>query len=113
QKAVGPTATVLAAARNLGIKIVYLKMGYQPDLSDLGAPDSVNRMRHLERMHVGKTVRAPHGSETRILIRDTWGTEIVPELKPHADDIVMYKTRFTVFYQTALKNVLQQLGAKD
>jgi Isochorismatase family len=38
QEAVGPTAKVLAAARSLGIKIIYLKMGYKPDLSDLGAP---------------------------------------------------------------------------
>jgi hypothetical protein len=28
QEAVGPTAKVLAAARGLGIKIIYLKMGY-------------------------------------------------------------------------------------
>src|SRR2546421_9365654 len=55
QKAVGPTATALAAARSAGIRIIYLKMGYHPDLSDLGAPDSVNRMRHL-RLHVGTTV---------------------------------------------------------
>src|SRR6201987_5811934 len=30
QKAIQPTAQVLAAARAAGIKIVYLKMGYQP-----------------------------------------------------------------------------------
>src|SRR5256885_12844454 len=60
QKAVGPTARVLAAARNANIRIVYLKMGFHPDL---GAPDSVNRMRHLQIMHVGKTVQAPDGSE--------------------------------------------------
>ena len=112
QKAVGPTAKVLAAARNARIKIVYLKMAYHPDLSDLGAPDSVNRMRHLEIMHVGKTVRAPDGSETRILIRDTWGTEIVPELKPEAGDVVMYKTRFSGFYQTHLDKILKQFGVK-
>lgn len=112
QKAVGPTAKVLTAARNAGIKIIYLKMGYQADLSDLGTPDSVNRTRHLQIMHVGKTVRAPDGSETRILIRDTWGTDIVPALKPHADDVVMYKTRFSGFYQTDLDNVLKKLGSK-
>src|SRR5947207_2300699 len=110
QKAVGPTAKVLATARNAGIKIVYLKMGYRPDLSDLGAPDSVNRTRHLQIMHVGKTVRAPDGSEGRILIRDTWNTEIVPALKPHAGDIIMYKTRFSGFYQTDLDATLKRLG---
>lgn len=59
QKAVSPTAKVLTAARESGIKIIYLKMGYRPDLSDLGTVDSVNRTRHLQFMHVGKAVRAP------------------------------------------------------
>lgn len=112
QKAVGPTAKVLAAARNANIKIVYLKMGFHPDLSDLGAPDSVNRTRHLQIMHVGKTVQAPDGSASRILIRDNWGTEIIPQLKPQAGDVVMYKTRFSGFYETDLDNVLKKLGIK-
>src|SRR5947207_3497106 len=60
QKAIAPTAKVLASARRAGVKIIYLKMGYRPDLSDLGAPDSVNRARHL-RLGVGQTVRAPDG----------------------------------------------------
>ena len=112
QKAVAATAKVLTAAREAEIRIVYLKMGYHPELSDLGAPDSVNRTRHLELMHVGKTVRAPDGTESRILIRDTWGTDIVPALKPQVGDVVMYKTRFSGFYQTDLDSVLKTLGIK-
>jgi len=72
QKAIAPTAKVLAAARATGMKIIYLRMAYQPDLSDLGAPDSVNRTRHLK-FGVGQTIRAPDGRESRILIRDNWG----------------------------------------
>src|SRR6266581_3974281 len=93
QKAIPPTAKVLAAARQAGLKIVYLKMGYRPDLSDLGATDSVNRTRHLK-FGVGQTIHSPEGRESRILIRDTWDTDIVPELKPQPGDVVMYKTRF-------------------
>lgn len=111
QKAVGPTAKVLAAARKANIKIVYLKMGYRPDLSDLGAADSVSRTRH-QKMSVGTTVKAPDGSESRILVRDTWNTEIVPELKPHAGDVVMYKHRFSGFYQTDLDDTLKKHGIK-
>ena len=111
QKAVGPTARVLASARAAGIRIIYLKMGYRPDLSDLGAPDSVNRVRHL-RMGVGQTVRAPDGSESRILIRDTWNTDIVPQLTPQAEDVVVYKTRFSGFYQTDLDARLKKMGIK-
>jgi ureidoacrylate peracid hydrolase len=111
QKAVAPTAKVLAAARQAGLKIIYLKMGYRPDLSDLGAPDSVNRTRHLK-FGVGQKILAPDGRESRILIRDTWDTDIVPELKPQAGDIVIYKTRFSGFYQTDLDATLKKLGIK-
>jgi ureidoacrylate peracid hydrolase len=111
QKAVAPTARVVAAARTAGIKIVYLKMAFRPDLSDLGAPDSVNRAQHLA-MNVGKTIRAPNGAESRILIRDTWNTDIVSALKPESDDIVMYKHRFSGFYETALDSTLKQHGIR-
>src|SRR5207244_321745 len=65
--AVASTGRVLAAARGAGLKIVYLKMGFQPDLSDLGAPDSPNRVRHLA-FGVGDTVPTPNGSTGRNLI---------------------------------------------
>jgi len=111
QKAIAPTAKVLATARQAGLKIVYLKMGYHADLSDLGAPDSVNRTRHLK-FGVGQTIRAPDGRESRVLIRDTWDTDIVPELKPQPNDIVLYKTRFSGFYQTDLDATLKKLEIK-
>ena len=111
QKAVAPTAKVLTSARRAGIKIIYLKMGYRPDLSDLGAPDSVNRARHL-RLGVGQAVRAPDGRESRILIRDTWNTDIVSDLKPQAGDEVVYKTRFSGFYETGLDAKLKKLGIR-
>ncbi|HET9419126.1 MAG TPA: cysteine hydrolase [Chthoniobacterales bacterium] len=111
QKAIAPTAKALAAARQAGLKIVYLKMGYHADLSDLGASDSVNRTRHLK-FGVGQTIRSPDGRESRILIRDTWDTDIVPELKPQPGDVVMYKTRFSGFYQTDLDATLKKFGIK-
>ena len=111
KKAIGQTAKVLAAARRAGVRIIYLKMGFRPDLSDLGAPDSPNRVRHL-RFGVGQTVHAPDGTESRMLIRDTWNTDIVSELKPQADDIVIYKHRFSGFYQTDLDAILKKLGIK-
>jgi hypothetical protein len=60
-------------------------MGYKPDHSDLGAPNSVNRVRHL-RLGVGEKITAPDGKESRILILDTWNTDIVSELEPQAGE---------------------------
>ena len=112
QGVIAPTAKVLAAARQAGIRVVYLKMGFRPDLSDLGAPDSVNRVRHLQFMHVGEAIRAPNGKESRILICDTWDTDIVPELQPQPRDTVLYKTRFSGFYRTDLDATLKKLKIK-
>jgi ureidoacrylate peracid hydrolase len=112
QRAIGPTASVLAAARKAGVPIVYLKMGFRPDLSDLGPADAPNRMRHL-RFGVGETVRAPDGTESRILIRDTWNTDILPELVPEPNDVVLYKHRFSGFYETDLDAILKRLGIRS
>ena len=112
RRAIDPTRTVLAAARNAGIKIIYLKMGFRPDLSDLGAEDSPNRMRHL-RFGVGQPSVAPDGREGRFLIRDTWNTDIVAELTPEPGDLVLYKHRFSGFYETELDNVLHRLEIRN
>jgi ureidoacrylate peracid hydrolase len=111
QRVIAPTAKVLAAGRAAAMKVIYLRMAYQPDLSDLGAPGSVNRTRHLK-LGVGQTIRAPDGRDSRILIRDTWNTDIVEELKPQSGDISIYKTRFSGFYQTDLDSTLKKLGVK-
>jgi len=110
QNAVAPTARVLQAARHAGIKVIYLKMGYHEDLSDLGKEESKNRIGHIKFMHVGDTMTAPDGSKSRILIRDTWGTDIIPALKPQSDDLVIYKTRFSGFYDTELDSILKKLN---
>ncbi len=109
--AVVPTAHVLKAARQMGMPIVYLKMAFRPDLSDAGPSDAPNRTRHL-RLGVGGSVRAPSGAESRILIRDTWSTDILPDLAPEAGDIVLHKHRFSGFYETELDATLQRLHVK-
>ena len=111
QRAVPPAARAIHAARQAGIPVIYLKMGFRSDLSDAGAPDSPNRIKH-QAMHVGEAIPAPDGTEGRILIRDTWNTEILNELKPQAGDVQIWKSRYSGFYQTELDRVLQQLGAK-
>jgi ureidoacrylate peracid hydrolase len=112
QRAIGPTARVLAAARKTGMRIIYLKMAFLPDLSDMGMVDSPNWRVHSHIMHVGTKVTAPNGAESRILIRDTWNTDIVNELKPEPTDTVIYKSRFSGFYQTDLDTRLKAFGIK-
>jgi ureidoacrylate peracid hydrolase len=104
QRTITPTARVLTSARSAGIKIVYLKMGFLPDLSDVGMSQVPHSVRQ---MGVGKTMSAPDGSVSRILIRDTWNTDIVSELTPRPGDVVLYKTRYSGFYETNLDAILK------
>ena len=110
KRAVEPTGKVLAAARLNGVPVIYLKMAFNADLSDAGAKDGPNYLRH-QRMGVGSVVKSPGGGESRILIRDTWNTDILSELTPEPGDAVLYKHRFSGFFETELDAVLRRLGA--
>lgn len=111
QQAVAPTVTVLTAARESSIPIIFLKMAFKPDLSDAGPADSPNYLRHLL-LGFGATVQAPNGGESRVSIRDTWNTDILSELAPEDRDIVIYKHRFSGFFETNLDAILKQRGIK-
>ena len=107
QAAVAPTAAVLAAARQAGVKVVYLKMAYRADLSDAGAPGGPNRVKQAP-MGIGEQTAAPDGTTGRLMIRDTWNTDIVDGLTPETGDAVIYKHRFSGFYETELHELLQR-----
>jgi len=100
-------AEVLAATRRAGILTVYLKMGFRPDLSDAGATDSPNWLKHAQLRAIGEAVTAPDERAGRILIRDTWNTDIVSQLAPQPEDVVLYKTRYSGFYETELDTILK------
>jgi ureidoacrylate peracid hydrolase len=111
QRAIAPTAHVLTAVRQAGISVIYLKMAFQPDLSDAGPRDAPNFLKHLP-LAVGETIRAPDGSSSRILVRDTWNTDILPALTPQEGDIVLYKHRYSGFFGTDLDEILKRNGIK-
>ena len=108
--AITPTATVIKLARQVGIPVIYLKMEFREDLSDAGAVDSPNRLKHLP-LALGEPVPTPDG-EGRILIRDTWNTRIIDELAPQTNDIVVSKHRYSGFYQSDLETILRSLRVK-
>ena len=101
QAAVAPTRAAVEAARGAGVKIVYLKMGFQTDLSDVGAVDAPVGKFHLRL-----------GAQAGVLERDTWATDILDELTPSDDDSVVYKNRFSGFYETELDELLKASGIR-
>jgi ureidoacrylate peracid hydrolase len=109
QAIVAPIAALLDAARAAGVMVVYLKMGFEPDLRDTGAPDSPTWLKHMP-FGVGTSVRTPDGASGRILVRDTWNTDVVDELGPHDGDVVLYKNRYSGFHGTDLDQTLRARG---
>ena len=109
--AVAATVPVVAAARATGIPVVYLKMEHAADLADAGPADAPHWIKHLP-LGVGAAVNAPDGTPSRILVRDTWNTEVMDALAPEPGDHVVSKHRYSGFFQTELDQVLRNLDAK-
>ncbi len=100
---VAANKALIAKARKAGVKIVYLQVGYKPDLSDAGGPRSPNYHKELSL----RTMRARPELEGKLLIHDTWDWEIVDDLKPEPGDIVIRKSRYSGFAGTTLDNDLR------
>jgi len=94
---------VLEAARPAGVGIVYLQMGYKPDLSNAGGPRSPNGYKELG-MHLMRTRPELKG---KLVTEGGWDFEIIPELAPHTEDLVIVKTRYSGFAGTTLDSQLR------
>src|SRR6201988_1091983 len=104
-RAVQPIASVLNAARNLGMLVVHTREGHLPDLSD--APPA-----KVERGEPSLRIGDP-GPMGRILIRGEAGHDIIPALYPIEGEIVIDKPGKGAFYATELTEVLTKYGIKD
>jgi ureidoacrylate peracid hydrolase len=92
--------------------VIYLTMQFEPDLSNAGAPEAPNFLKH-QPLGIGEVVMAPDGRESRTLVSGTWGTEILPELAPDEGDVVVAKHRYSGFFETALDTLLRDRGIES
>src|ERR1700724_639973 len=103
--AVKPIASVLSAARDLGMLVVHTREGHLPDLSD--APPA-----KIERGAPSLRIGDP-GPMGRILIRGEAGHDIIPALYPLDSEIVIDKPGKGAFYATELGDLLQKYGIEN
>jgi ureidoacrylate peracid hydrolase len=99
---------VIQACRSQGIKILYLRMGYRPDLADAGGPESPN---YWKERGVSQMRQKPE-TKDRGLIVGSWNWEIIDELKPHPEDILVNKNRYSGFPNTGLDIILRTNNLK-
>ncbi len=99
---------VLNAARAAGVLVVYLQMGYKPDLSNSGGPDSPNWHKELALRLMDRQAEL----KGKLLTEGTWDFAIVDELAPHPGDLLVVKTRYSGFAGTSLDSQLRTRGIR-
>ena len=99
---------VIEACRHKGIEVIYLRMGYSPDLSNAGGPESPNYYKELGLV----AMRSSGELRGRFLTAGTRDWEIIDELKPQAGDIVVDKHRYSGFTNTKLDSILNTHNIK-
>jgi ureidoacrylate peracid hydrolase len=101
-------ASVLERARACGIPVVHLQMGYKPDQSNSGGPNSPNWHKELAMTLMNRRPEL----KGKLLTEGTWDFDVVEELEPQASDLVVVKTRYSGFAGTSLDSMLRTRGIR-
>lgn len=104
RRTIAPLKQVLDACRKQGMFIIHTREGHRPDLAD--CPRS--------KMERGRPKRkiGDDGAMGRLLVRGEKGHDIIPELYPNPDEVVVDKPGKGAFYATDLDLILRNAGVK-
>lgn len=106
--AVAATAELVAGARAAGVEVIYLQMGFRPDLSDAGDIDSPAYHKELAL----RLMRDRPGLAGKLLITGSWDWQIVEALTPQPGELVVHKARYDGFTRTGLQQHLNERGIR-
>jgi nicotinamidase-related amidase len=103
---IAPLQSLVPVLREQGMPIVWLNCGVRKDLLNIH-PSLLHAHTHDgEGAGLGEAV--PGGAE--ILVKGSWGAQIVDELNPGERDIHVTKHRFSGFWDTELDSILRNMG---
>ncbi|WP_248959289.1 cysteine hydrolase family protein [Sphaerisporangium perillae] len=105
RQVIAPLREVLTATRNAGMTVIHTREGHLPDLSD--CPPAKLR-RGAPSLRIGDP-----GPKGRILVRGEYGHDIIDELAPTGDELVIDKPGKGAFYATDLDRVLRDKDVRS
>jgi ureidoacrylate peracid hydrolase len=99
---------VLDTARQAEMLVVYVQMAYDAKLANSGGPDSPNWHKELALLLMRKRPE----TKGKVLTEGQWDWEVVDELRPQPQDLVVSKTRYSGFCGTTLDSLLRTRGVR-
>jgi nicotinamidase-related amidase len=94
---------ITIVARKSRCKIIHCTTGYRPDLAD--APENYIE-KHAPRGE-GAAIGSSGPQDSKSHVSGKWGSEIIEELKPVENDLVINGSRFNKFIYSELEAVLR------
>lgn len=108
EKIIGSCKEIITVGREREMKVIYLQMEFNPDLSDSGGTDSPRG----RKSRASALMNEHPELKDRLHIRGTWGVDIIDELKPQPGDIIVRKQKHDGFIGTNLDTLLRTSGIK-
>ncbi|MGB8696025.1 pyrimidine utilization protein B [Acinetobacter sp.] len=97
------------AAHASNIQVIYFKNGWDDQYVEAGGINSPN----FHKSNALKTMRKQPELQGKLLAKGGWDFELIDELKPLAQDIVIEKSRYSGFFNTALDSMLRSKGIRN
>jgi ureidoacrylate peracid hydrolase len=97
------------AAHEAGIQVIYFKNGWDQQYKEAGGLDSPN----FHKSNALKTMRKNPELQGTLLAKGGWDFELIDELQPTAQDLVIEKPRYSGFFNTALDSMLRCRGIRN
>jgi ureidoacrylate peracid hydrolase len=108
ERIIAPCQKIITAARQRGARIIYFQMGCSPDFSDRGPADSPYNLKAKGL----KLIRQKPEVKDKFYLYGAWGAEIIEDLQPEPEDIVVKKQKYDGFIGTNLEIILGTFGIK-
>ncbi|MDO6512382.1 isochorismatase family protein [Celeribacter halophilus] len=96
-------------AHQLGMPVVFLQNGWDPELKEAGGEGSPN----WYKSNALKLMREKPELKGQLLAKGGWDYALVDELTPGPEDILLPKTRYSGFWNTQLNSILRARGIKN